>query len=949
MNQPGKERLTLSNLRKEAEKRLKERLPEAETISTLTREEMEGLLHDLSVHHIELEIQNEELLAAQNELQELNSRYVKLYDLAPVGYVTTDERDIVIEANLAFAGLLGVERTSLIGKHFNAFVDPSDQGALYVHRQRLVDRQTTQTCDITVMREDGSWFNGRLQSVPLYDSNGQHIGCRSTITDITERKQAEEALRASEWMLRRILAASPVGIGLANDRSMLWVNDAWARMFGFADPSECAGQEAGKLYESEEDYMRAGPMLYGDLQSGIVNEIETRMKRTDGSSFDAYIRMTALDPADLGAGQLAVISDISERKASEEALRRSEERLDVALQAADLGLWDIDVRSGKTVINERAAAIAGYTLDEIQPTVSLWDSFCHPDDREQVLRARSAHLGGESPALHEEYRIQTKSGEWKWIQSLGRVVERDEEGNAVRMAGTVRDITGRKNSELAQRRLATAVEQAEEAIVITDIVGTIHYVNPAFEKITGYSKKEALGENPRILKSGDHDQEFYSNLWNTVKQGKVWKGRFINRAKDGRLYKEDATISPVRDRLGRIVNFVAVKRDVTQELALQEQLLQAQKMEAVGTLAGGIAHEFNNLLQVTLGYSDLLLSEKSDDDPEYGDLLKIVQAAGHGRELVRRLLAFSRKLEPRLVRLDLNNEIIRVEELLSRTIPRVISIKLDLSPDLTEINADPGQMEQVVMNLALNARDAMPEGGRLTIATRNVTLDRDFTRTRIGSEPGDYVLLTISDTGQGMDEETVTHIFEPFFTTKEIGRGTGLGLPVVYGIVAQHSGLIECHSKLGRGTSFSIYLPAAEREPEPAAADSQTMPALGSETILLVDDEELVRDLGTRILTKSGYTVLPAANGVEALEVFKRESSRISLVILDLIMPEMDGAACLKALLQIDPRLRVLVASGYSADASVRETLEMGAKGFVNKPFRVKRLLGAVRKALDDV
>jgi two-component system, cell cycle sensor histidine kinase and response regulator CckA len=251
------------------------------------------------------------------------------------------------------------------------------------------------------------------------------------------------------------------------------------------------------------------------------------------------------------------------------------------------------------------------------------------------------------------------------------------------------------------------------------------------------------------------------------------------------------------------------------------------------------------------------------------------------------------------------------------------------------------------MNLALNARDAMPRGGKLVIATRAVTLDQDFVSTRVRAEPGDYVLLTISDTGHGMEEETVAHIFEPFYTTKELTRGTGLGLAIVYGIVTQHNGFIECQSELGHGTTFSAYFPVPASEPELDVAETQAMPAFGTETVLLVDDEEFVRDLGARILARSGYTVLQAANGTEALSVFKSDRSRISLVILDLIMPEMGGSECLKELLKIDPRVRVLVASGYSADTSVRESIDIGAKGFVNKPFRVKDLLRAVRKVLD--
>ncbi len=267
---------------------------------------------------------------------------------------------------------------------------------------------------------------------------------------------------------------------------------------------------------------------------------------------------------------------------------------------------------------------------------------------------------------------------------------------------------------------------------------------------------------------------------------------------------------------------MAVKRDVTEHLALSSQLLQAQKMEAIGTLAGGIAHDFNNLLQVTLGYSELLLAEREEDDPEYADLSRILQAAKNGAELVQRLLTFSRKVEPKPIPLDLNRRIVQVEKLLKRTIPKMIDIQMHLSDDLAEINADPIQMEQVLMNLAVNARDAMPDGGRLIIETRNVTLDDEYCRLHVGAGPGDCVLLAVSDTGHGMDKTTVEHIFEPFYTTKELGRGTGLGLAMVYGIVRQHEGFITCYSEVGRGTTFNVYFPAIERHLEPGSGDDRS-------------------------------------------------------------------------------------------------------------------------------
>jgi len=381
---------------------------------------------------------------------------------------------------------------------------------------------------------------------------------------------------------------------------------------------------------------------------------------------------------------------------------------------------------------------------------------------------------------------------------------------------------------------------------------------------------------------------------------------------------------------------------------LSSQLLQAQKMEAVGTLAGGVAHDFNNLLQVVLGYSELILSDERLPAPYRADLERINQAAGNAADLVQRLLTFSRKTEVNPRPLNLNRRIEQLQKMLSRTMPKMIEIDLILADDLAAINVDPSQMEQVLMNLTVNARDAMPEGGRLTIQTGNVTLDEHYCEIHLETKPGPYVLLSVSDTGHGMDKETVQHIFEPFFTTKAPGEGTGLGLAMVYGIVKQHGGHIMCYSEPAKGTTFKMYFPALVSGEEPHATEARALPPGGSETILLVDDEELIRDLGAKILTRAGYKVIASSNGQEGLEAYQARSHEISLVLLDLMMPEMGGERCLEELLKINPEARVVIASGYSLNGSTKDALRVAARGFVDKPYDVRQLLETVRDVLDS-
>ena len=407
---------------------------------------------------------------------------------------------------------------------------------------------------------------------------------------------------------------------------------------------------------------------------------------------------------------------------------------------------------------------------------------------------------------------------------------------------------------------------------------------------------------------------------------------------------------------GRMVK-LQIATDITQFKDLQkrqanaeEQLRQAQKMEAVGTLAGGIAHDFNNLLQAINGFAQLLLMDKSEQDPDWQGLTAIHKAGKRASDLVRSLLLFSRKAGIQQKPLELNLEIERARKVLERIIPKMVDIEIHPGGHLWRLMADPVQIEQIILNLGTNAADAMPDGGVLSFETSNLTLDSDYADRRIDAEPGRYVLLTVSDTGKGMDEETIEHIFEPFYTTKEIGKGTGLGLASVYGIVKSHGGRISCYSEIGQGASFKIYFPAMdllENEVEEEDAEAPKPLKGGSETILLVDDEEAIIGSAGQALKRYGYTVMTASNGEEALEVYSANSGAIDLVIMDLGMPGMGGHKCLRELLQIDAAARVMIASGYSINGQVKKTLEAGAVGYVGKPYQLADLLRKVREALD--
>jgi PAS domain S-box-containing protein len=514
--------------------------------------------------------------------------------------------------------------------------------------------------------------------------------------------------------------------------------------------------------------------------------------------------------------------------------------------------------------------------------------------------------------------------------------------------GTIHDITDLRHAEERYGLLFAAIEQAAEGVVITDNTGTIQYVNTAEETISGYSNDELVGRKPSIFKSGKHDDNFYKNLWKTVNAGNVWFGRFVNRKKDGTEYHEDATISPVYDKSGNLTNFVAVKHDVTQRVSLQEQLFQAQKMEAIGTLAGGFAHDFRNMLQVVMGSLELIEFNKDLPDHLRTDLDRIRKAATSGAELVKGMLVFSRKTSVQLEPLNLNKLVEHVESLLTRSIPKMIKIDVVKDHDLSLINGDSTQIEQILMNLAINAADAMPDGGDLTIETKNTVLDEKFCSSHPNIRPGRYVLLSVTDTGSGMNEETVRRIFEPFFTTKEKGKGTGLGLAVVYGIVEQHGARIVCESKPPIGTTFRIYFPATEEISETQYSEKKESPKGQGETILLVDDEPEILEMASRLLTGANYQVIAASTAKQAIELYEKHRDKIRLVLLDMIMPEMGGIRCLEVLRTMDPNIKVLIITGYTQRGMTQELKEAGARDFILKPFDTPQLLEKIRKIIDE-
>ncbi|MBI5444545.1 MAG: response regulator [Deltaproteobacteria bacterium] len=652
------------------------------------------------------------------------------------------------------------------------------------------------------------------------------------------------------------------------------------------------------------------------------------------------------------AGLLArAIRYAVERKAAERSLRESQQLAQATLDALAAHIAIVEADGTILSVNSRWTDFA---YANGLPSSLVGENYLAVCDR---VRGEGAAAAAEAAAgirrvasgAAEDFELEYTCHAPETRRWFGMRVTRFPGSGPVRLAVAHSDVTTRRLAEERNRLLATAVERAAEAIVVTDAAGAIEYANPAFESITGYSAAEAEGQNPRFLKSGRQDDAFYREMWAALTAGDVWRGRLTNRRKDGALYEEECTISPVAEEDAPIRHFVAVKRDVTQEAKLEAQLRQAQKMEAVGRLAGGVAHDFNNLLQVIFGATGLLLEDRQPGGDDEKWLLQVQKAAERAAGLTGQLLAFSRKqvVEPRV--LDLNAVVLDTEKMLRRLIGEDVELTVSLSPDLRPVRIDPGQVEQILLNLAVNARDAMPEGGSLAIETALVELGEDYVALREGARPGPHVLLAVSDAGCGMDRDTLSHIFEPFFTTKERGHGTGLGLATVYGIVKQAGGHIWAYSEPGRGSAFKIYLPPAEGAAEALRArDTAAAAPRGTETVLVVEDEAPVRALVRKILSGLGYTVLEAPGPDDALSAADDHAGPLHLLLTDVVMPGMGGPKLAEAVTATRPGVKVLYMSGYLDDAIVRHgVLERGTR-FLQKPFTTLALARKVREVLDE-
>lgn len=929
------------------------RKPTAKQLEQRIKELEQKFAHDITEYKL-----------MEQALLESEKKYRSIFENITDVYYRADLEGNLILVSPSGVDLLGYDSAEeVVGKNIakEFYVDPQERECF---RQEILKHGKI-IFQGTLKRKDGTPIIAETNSRLVLDQTGKPIAVEGIFRDITEHKRADDLRKINERLQQEVNQRKLAQAALreSEETYRLLVNNLPGFVFkGFKDWSvEFYDNKVELLTGFNVHTFNSGQMQWIDViikddieparhafiralktDKSYVRDYRIKSKRDDIIWIQERGYIVCNQDGDIEYVD-GVFYDITDLKRAEEELKKSRALLHSTVESLPFDFFAMG-KDGRYILQNSAGK-------------ERWGSII--GKRPEDLSVKSETLTSWLKANRRAFTGETLKSEVEYIRKGRKEIHHSilapiiSEGEILGILGANIDITDRKLAEekirKSEKKYRELYQGLRDGAASVDLQGVITEFNPAFQRMLGYSAEE-------IYKLSYKD--ITPEKWHAI-EAKILEEQVLTRGYSGTYEKEyirkDETVFPVelrtylvRNEEGHPEGMWATIRNISDRKAAEKQLLHFQKMEAVGTLAGGIAHDFNNLLQAVQGYTDLLLFDRDESDPDYSKLQQIAHAAQRGGELTRQLLTFSRKVESKKMLLDLNREVGQAVRLLQRTIPKMIDIELRLAEPLKAVEADPVQVEQVIMNLAINAKDAMPEGGRLIIRTENASLDEGYCRTHLGAKPGDYVLLAVADTGHGMHKGILDRIFEPFFTTKEVGKGTGLGLAIVYGIVKSHHGYINCYSEPGEGTSFKIYFPARAQAAGLEEQELETPVKGGTETVLLVDDEDAIRELGKQILEKFGYNVLTAVDGESALDLYRREQDRIDLVVLDLIMPGMGGKRCLEELLKANARARVLIASGYSDTIPIKETVAMGARNFIGKPYEIKKMLAMVRQVLDE-
>ncbi len=883
---------------------------------------------------------------AKQALDEQRTMLESILNSVPQAVFWKDKDSRYLGCNQVFARAGGLKKTSdVIGKtDFELPWGPKEAAGYVANDRKVIESRKPQLNIIEpITKADGSQRWVETSKTPLIGNDGEAFGVLGVFEDITERILAQEGLQRSERLFSGVYNSSSDALFLVDWDTRL-ITDCNARalaMFEADSKEEVIGQ-AGHAWHRVPRTPEQARQSFETVAEGREWVEEVEYKTLRGNFFWGFFAARKLDLPE-NKMVLVRVTDITSLKQMQQQLR----------QERDFSRWTIDVLPGVFYVieadgrfrswNPQLERMTGRSTDQLRDLNCL--QVLHPDDHAATSKSiEEVFRNGDSQV---EARIVSLDGSAHPHHFHGCKIELD--GRPC-ILGIGLDISKRKQDEASLLLQESALNAAANGIAITDQKGRIMWSNPAYSALTGYPSEELIGATHQVLKSGRQGADFYQELWRSISSGQVWRGELINRRKDGTLYDEEMTITPVLDRDGKVINFVAIKQDITQRKQMEAQYLRAQRLEGIGLLAGGIAHDLNNVLAPILMSIELLRDIHPDSDTQ--DILRNLRdSAQRGADIVRQVLTFARGVKGERLLLAPKHLIKDMSRVAHEAFPRNIRVCSNVSTDLWNVTGDPTQMHQVLLNLSINARDAMPDGGILHIDARNETVHDMPSELGIQIADGDYVVLIVKDTGMGIPHELHERIFEPFFTTKELGKGTGLGLSTVMGIVKSHHGYLRIISEPGKGAEFRVYLPAVKAEVLPENADEDTAVPVGhGELILVVDDEPSILEVAKDILVRRGYRVLTAADGTEAIALIAQNQGKVHLVITDIMMPFMDGVALVRSLRRMEPGVKIIACSGLASGASmvnkVDELRRLGVPPIMHKPFTADKLLRNVNRVL---
>lgn len=880
--------------------------------------------------------------------------YRLFHDLPFIGMaIASPHSERWTQVNQTLCDMLGYTQQEMMQLTWRDVSHPEDLGAdVALFQKSMTGELDSYTLDKRYLRKDGSIVHACIDVKAVRTSNGevQYFVC--TVADITARVMAEREVRRSAALLTKLSHQVPGVIYqfqlFPDGRSRFpFASESLRNMFE-VEPSDVV-----------EDAAPAFARVHPDDLATLNESIDVSARDRSEWRFSFRVQLPRLgerwltgsarpEPMAQPDGSIlwhGFIMDSTDEYRSREALRESEERFRIQVEHAPEAIVVYDVESRLFVdANDNAEELFGRSRAELLGCGVADVSPEHQADGRRTAVAMQAHLQATLAGKTPSFEFTHKHSSGREIPCELRLVAMPFAGRQL-VRGSIIDITGRKKAIDSLHRMQSAIDSAINGVAMSDLDGRITYANKAVLDLWGFeSRDQMIGRN--IVSFWDSREET-AMVGEAILTVGYWRGELSARHADGTKRRLQVNAGVFTDSSGVAAGMLASFVDVTEQRKLQAQLLQAQKMESVGRLAGGIAHDFNNLLTVMKGYIELSLATLDQSSSIREDLLEVDRAADSAAALTQQLLAFSRKqiIAPRV--LDLNEIVRRVQSMLQRLLGEQIELEIALADELQHVRFDAGQAEQILVNLATNARDAMPNGGQLTIETENVTLDARYRRDHPDVIEGDYVLLAVSDSGTGMSRETREHAFEPFFTTKSVGRGTGLGLAMIQGAVDQNGGRIEVYSEAGHGTSFKIYLPSVSEDRSIELRRKKPSLPSGTETIVLAEDDETVRALAVRLLRNQGYHVYDFANGVDALEWLRQTDEHVHLLFTDVVMPEMNGKLLADEFLKLRPNVRVLYASGYTANVIVHHGVLKPGVQFLAKPFSIAALATRVREVLD--